>query len=87
MAEWQTIETAPKDAPRVLVCFNGDPETACFLTWKTNHRIVAARAQGNADGYNDSYWGDCNEMDDYELAKFAVSPSHWLDFRAVKISQ
>jgi hypothetical protein len=84
---WQPIETAPKAKDpkndpwvEVLVCWEGRPESACFLVWKHNRRISADIERGlyNPDKLVPEYWGDPDEMDDYDLAKLGAGPTHWL---------
>jgi hypothetical protein len=77
--EWQLIDTAPKDGSRILCSWRGDPGSARFLRWKTNHRIIAWNKSGaNPDGLLESYFGDPDEHDDYELAAPEKGPTHCL---------
>ncbi len=46
--------------------------------WKTNDRISRAIASGgDAEGLHESYFGDPEESDDYELADPKNFPTHW----------
>jgi hypothetical protein len=75
---WQPIETAPKDGSRIVVLW---PDGwADFAVWKTNSRIVLGRElnEQGAVGLSDSYFGDPNENDDYDLAKPENAPTHWM---------
>lgn len=76
---WQSIETAPKDGSRVL-CWAKSFDRPCILIWKTNHRIVDAHKAGEAAELAESYFGDEDEYDDYELAEEAGGPTHWFPF-------
>jgi hypothetical protein len=75
---WRPIdENTPRDGSLVLCCWKGSDEP-CLLRWKTNDRIVRAKARGQSnDDLVDSYFGDPDEWDDYDLAKPANAPTHW----------
>jgi hypothetical protein len=82
MISWKPIETAPKDGSYVL-CWAPGWENPCFLIWKINSRIVSAKQTGKNTWQNigdmaESYFGDPQEMDDYELAKPGGGPTHWV---------
>jgi len=79
--EWQPISTAPKDGSRIL-CWAPDFNDPCFLVWKTNPRIVHAHGQGQSLELATSYFGDPNEMDDYDLAEADGGPTLWLPIPA-----
>jgi len=77
MSKWQSIATAPKDGTEI-VCWAPKWDHPCFLRWKTNHRIVGANKGGkNTDGLLESYFGDPEEWDDYDLAIPGHGPTHW----------
>ena len=87
MSEWLPIDSAPRMlCTPVLVCWRGKPESATLLMWKTNPRIVSARARGEDCGpMLDSYFGDLHEYDDYDLSRPENFPTHWLPIPAVPI--
>ena len=68
MTDWEPIETAPKDGTLVPCCWAGDGDWM-ILRWKTNPRI------------KQSYFGDPNEDDDYEIADYQLT--HWFDLPKV----
>ena len=74
--EWKSIETAPKDGSRIL-CWAQGWRSPVFLVWKTNRRITGAHERGEMLDWTDSYFGDPNEMDDYDFAA-DCRPTHWL---------
>ncbi len=74
---WQPIGSAPRDGGEVLCCWAGCAELR-LLIWKTNQRIVDAHARGFSKELAQDYFGDPNEMDDYELAEEGKGPTHWL---------
>lgn len=81
MSDWHPIQTAPRTGSRVLVCWEGrgPPWLPEIMIWKTNSRIVDARERGYDVGPQvDSYFGDPDESDDYELADPKNFPTHWL---------
>ena len=72
---WQPIESAPKDGARVLVLRGGH---ASFNIWKTNHMVALCHEGGGMLECQESYFGDENEWDDYDLAKPENFPTHWM---------
>jgi len=79
--EWLTIESAPKDGTRIL-CWAADFDDPCFLAWKTNPRIVQAHSVNQYLDLAANYFGDPDEMDDYDLAKTDGGPTHWMPLPA-----
>lgn len=75
---WQLIETAPRDGREILCCWAGRAGWAT-LVWKINRRISEAHRQEVFLDRSTSYFGDPNEMDDYDLAIAANQPTHWFD--------
>lgn len=75
---WQKIETAPREFG-YIVGYRKDWDCPAIVTWKTNDRIVRARAFGEDVGdLADSYFGDPWESDDYDSAKPGGGPTHWM---------
>ena len=65
-AEWQPIETAPKDGPVDLWCVDDEGR---------GRRHPGCRWNFNGHGYWDGYWVD---SDDYRLSNHDVTPTHWM---------
>lgn len=61
---WQPIETAPKDASRVLVSWGNPAEDATFCRWFLNRRTGT------------EFWNDEIELDHYENE--TNPPKYWL---------
>jgi hypothetical protein len=75
---WQPIETAPKDGT-IIPCLHAGKDQWRPLRWKTNSRITTGKKRGDTwNRYLESYFGDPNEMDDYDLALPENQPTHWL---------
>ena len=73
---WQPIETAPKDGS-LIVGFAPSWGRPSFLVWKTNPRIVSAHKSNESPEMAESYFGNPDESDDYELAQPGGGPTHW----------
>lgn len=78
---WQLIHTAARDGSHI-VCWAKAWDTPVFLCWKTNPRIVAMHKQGMHLHLAESYFGDPDEMDDYDLAEPDGGPTHWIPLPA-----
>lgn len=77
LSSWQPIETAPRDGTEV-VCWRNGWQHPTFLCYRENSRISAGRKRGLSCGNMvDAYFGDPNELDDYDLADPANAPTHW----------
>jgi len=79
---WLPIATAPHTGEPVL-CWRQRWGAAYLLVWKTNHRIVAGHQGPHFDAdaaLAESYFGDPNEMDDFDYAQADGMPTHWLPF-------
>jgi hypothetical protein len=77
MNDWRPITTAPKDGTRI-VCWAEMFDHPCFLVWKTNPRIVHEHNAGQSMELSAAYFGDPDEMDDYELSEAGKGPTHWM---------
>lgn len=82
--EWQPIETAPKDGSRVL-CWAPGWDNPTFLIWKHNRRLdrpkyghLSQDEETWLEARLADYFGDPDEMDDYELALVSGGPTHWM---------
>jgi hypothetical protein len=76
MSEWRPIETAPKDYDTRIICLYPDG-TVDIAVWKENPRISRCKPE-ERDGLSAEYFGDTNEMDDYELARPEGAATHWI---------
>lgn len=83
---WQPIETAPKDKNILLYwpMFEGEPCNLIAIgRWKTNYRLAnhqsaETEAWMKREKISSSYFSDSDELDDYENAKAANTPTHWM---------
>lgn len=78
---WQPIVSAPRDGREIPCCWIGG-RSWTSLAWKYNTRIAAAHQQGDSLELKTRYFGDPNEMDDYDLAIAENQPTHWFDLPA-----
>lgn len=77
LSEWQPIESAPKDGS-FIIGWHWDWQRPIILRWKTNHRIVAAHQENQSRDLAESYFGDPDEYDDYELAIKGKGATLWM---------
>jgi hypothetical protein len=78
MTKWRLVADKKPALWQNVICWReGWPEPQALM-WKTNDRITRAVAEGHADGMVDTYFGDPNESDDYELARPENWPTHWM---------
>lgn len=80
--EWQPIETAPKDGSAVLCGWAKTGEYA-LCRWKLNSRLEASHSRGGMLEYATEYFGDLEELDDYDYALAKNFPTHWLPIPAM----
>jgi hypothetical protein len=73
---WKTIDTAPKDGS-FIVCWQSTWDRPFVLHWKTNQRIVDHHKEFPDDPLKESYFGDPERWDDYDLAHYEDAATHW----------
>jgi hypothetical protein len=81
MADWQPIETAPKDGSYIIAGRFRNGDELCWVKhsrWLTPEDILEYEGEGAAEDY-EAGWSDGN--DDSELCY----PTHWISLPAPQV--